>query len=1080
MPLTIADTHRFARAVRRLEEIRSWRNAAEHPVPDWTFTASDGVARALRLGDFWPVVETPVRLSAQSSVPQPWSGQPVELELWLGGEGLIRLSTGLQAGINAMHHSFRIADRAAGGESLTIEAEIVPKGMFGSHVPEPRLERAHLVLVQPEVRALERDLTMLLEAVDQLTDHEVAPFLLNVADAVYAELRQDWPTDTDVVVSRYVLGYDTPIGSGIYTVPPNYRPESIDVAPVTAPLWSLPPAPRPLEPLPDAAIDAIRRARAEIAHRLDRIKRDYPPVGRLALTGHAHIDLAWLWPLAETRRKNRRTFSTMLNLMDRYEDFTFNQSSAQAYAWIEEDDPAVFAGIKRRVAEGRWEPIGGSWLEPDCQVTGGEAFVRQLFYGQRYFERTFGKHGRVAWLPDVFGFSAGIPQLLRGAGLEGFFTIKLNWNETDVFPYDLFEWEGIDGSRVTAHMFFNPGEGYNGNIRPRDTLGTWRNFRGKRLHPESLLAFGWGDGGGGPTEKMLENYPRLKEFPALPRLRMAHIEEFYTALPTEGLPRWVGELYLELHRGTLTSQAKVKALNRAAEHRLLEAEAFGAIAALSGFAYPHDAIESAWKTLLLNQFHDILPGSSIHEVYQDTHRLLAAVVQTATEARDAALGHIGHLAGGSGTAAGVLVANPALASRPLTVLLPGRDGTTVVADAAGHPLPTQVTDDGLLVHDPLRRVPALGWIRLSLSTGPASTVTPGVRAEAGAGGKVLENDLLRVEIGSDGSLGRLFDKTAARDALVDRGNQLWAYVDRPRTYDAWDIEQTYEREGEEIAGVERIAVVESGPLRASVRVERAWRGTRIVQTYRLGSGSKRLDIETWIDWHERQVLLKARFPLAVHTQEATYETMYGVVRRPTHRNTSWDAARFEVAAHRFADLSEPGYGVALLNDGKYGHGAHGNVLTLSLVRGPLYPDPLADEGEHRFTYSLLPHVGDWTESGVQTEAFALNSPLIARPTMSHGDLIASPVGFVETEGLALAIGAVKRAEDGDAIILRVYEPHGARGTATLRFMHPVTSAVRVNLLEDPIPHAQPLTIEQGGSVRISVRPFEVVSLRIAL
>ncbi len=715
-------------------------------------------------------------------------------------------------------------------------------------------------------------------------------------------------------------------------------------------------------------------------------------------------------------------------------------------------------------------------------MTGGESFVRQLFYGQRYWQTAFGRRVTVAWLPDVFGFSAGIPQLLRGAGIGGFFTIKLTWNETNRFPHDLFEWEGLDGSRVTAHMFRNvpPAHGYNANIAPLDVLGTWQWFDGKRYHPESLLAFGWGDGGGGPSVRMLENYARLKEFPALPRLRMTHVDEFFAALPEKGLPRWVGELYLELHRATLTTQAKVKALNRAAEHRLLEAEAFAARASLHGFAYPNDALEAAWKILLLNQFHDILPGSSIAEVYQDAHRQLGDVVETATAVRDASLAHLGGLTGGPTDTRRRLVVNAGLGSRALTILLPGVDPGAVVSDAEGSPVPTQATAEGLLAHAPDRRVPGIGWTILSVGTGDgAQEVEPGVLAEAAGGGALIENDLLRVEIGDDGTLHRIVDKMAGREVLAGRGNQLWAYVDKPRNWDAWDIDEAHEQVGEEVGGVERVEVLEVGPLRAAVTVTRGWRGSRIEQTYRLLAGSKRLDIETFIDWHERQVLLKARFPLAVRTHEATYETMYGAVRRPTHRNTSWDAARFEVAAHRFADLSEPGYGVALLNDGKYGHGAHDNELTLSLVRGPLYPDPFADEGEHRFTYALLPHAGDWTEAGVVAEAFALNSPLIVAPATNDG---ATPgdVGLVANEGLPLALGALKRAEEGTGLILRLYEPHGARGTATLRFAREVRRVAAVDLLEAAAPGSVPALEHAGEVVRLGVRPFQVLTLRVEL
>jgi alpha-mannosidase len=1078
------DERRHERIARRLEELRAWRNAREQPIADWSFTAG-GTNTSLMLGDFWPVVATPVQFAASGEVPDAWAGEAVELELWLGGEGFLQLSTGFQAGLDPFHHSFPITEAARGGEQIAIEAEVVPKGMFGSHVAEPRLERAHFVVPHPEVRALERDLTMIAQAALELGDHEIVPHLLDIVEAAFAIYGPAWPSASDTGVSRLALGYINPIGSGVNTINASYAVEAYDVHSYSMPIWHLPPPPRPLEPLPAAALDAVRTARGEVAQRLERLKQDYPPVGRLAITGHAHIDLAWLWPVAETRRKGRRTFATVLDLMERYPDFTFNQSSAQLYTWIEEDAPDLFARVKERVAEGRWEPIGGSWVEPDSQVTGGESFVRQLFYGQRAFEAWFGKRSTVAWLPDVFGFSGGIPQLLRGAGVGGFFTTKLNWNEENFFPYDLFTWEGIDGSRVTANMFRNlsPAHGYNGNIAPLDTLGTWRNFGGKCQHPESLFAFGWGDGGGGPSARMLENYARIREFPALPRLRMAHIEEYFAALPESGLPVWVGELYLEFHRGTLTTQARTKALNRAGEHRLLEAEAFAAIAQLTGFTYPHDEIESAWKTLLLNQFHDIIPGSSIAEVYQDTIPELEGMLHTTTAVRDAALAHLGGKGQDSASSPRHIVANAALAPRPLTVLLAGHDAESTVTAADGASLQTQPVEEGLLVHDPGRVVPGLGWLNLAVAAGAPRPAAPGpgaVRAEQLAGGAILENELLRIGIGDDGTLRHVVDKAVGdREALADRGNQLWVFVDKPRTYDAWDIEENYQNEGNEIGGVESIEIIETGPLRGAVRVRRAWRDSHIEQTYRLLAGSRRLDIATDIDWHERQTYLQARFPLAVHSHEATYETLYGVTRRPTHRNTSWDAARYEVSGHRFADLSEPDYGVALLNDTKYGYSAHGNVLTLSLLRSPLYPDPGADEGLHAFTYSLFPHPEDWTEGDVVGEAFALNSPLIAAPAAGDG-----PQGgndhFIALDGLPLTLGSLKRAEDGEGLILRLHEPHGNRGRASLRFPMPLRRIERVNLLEEPDAGPAPGLSDDGLTVRLDLRPFEVVSLRIVL
>jgi alpha-mannosidase len=1066
------ERHRLERHARRIEELRLWRSAYESQVKAWRFVAGEGEAHDLSPGDFWPEIGIPVRLSAHARVPEEWAGLPVELELWLGGEGFVEISAGnglTSSGLNPFHRAFPVLDEARGGEPVEISAEVVSKGMFGSNVSEPRLELARLVVPQKEVRALERDLTAVFETCAALDDHEAVPRLLDALDEVAAVLATAWPTGTDMTLTRYLEGFAAPAGPTAGSLPPTYAEKLVEINRHLGEPWSLPPAPGALAPLPEKAGKAVHEARGLLAARLGRIKEDYPPVGGIALTGHAHLDLAWLWPVAETRRKGRRTFASVLGLMDRYEDFVFNQSSAQLYRWIEADDPELFERVKRRVAEGRWEPVGGSWVEPDCQIPSGEAFTRQLFYGQRYFQETFGRRCTVAWFPDTFGYSPGLPQLLRGAGLSGFFTYKLNWNETNDFPHDLFEWEGIDGTSVVAHTFENPGTDYNGDIVPRDLYGTWRNFGGKRHHQESLFSFGWGDGGGGPSEQMLENFARLRDFPAMPRLRMAHVGDFFDSLPEEELPRWVGELYLELHRGTLTTQARVKKLNREAEHRLQEAEAFATLAARGGAEYPGEDLERLWKTVLLNQFHDILPGSSISEVYKDTHRELEEAVADAEKLRDRALREL--TIDGGNPAGGAIVANAALNPRPLTAVLQGTASGTVLAPD-GEPLPTQRTDGGLLIHAPDRPVAGLGWTSVEVrDASPAEApATPGVRVDERDGGHVIENELLRVEIGADGSLHGVYDKESEREVLEGRGNGLFAYADKPANWDAWDVEAGYEAEGEEVPPAESVEVVEDGPLRAAVRVQRRFHGSRISQTYVLLSGSRRLDVETHVRWHERQVLLRALFPLRVRSHEATFETMHGVVRRPTHRNTSWDEARFEVGAHRFADLSEPGYGVALLNDGKYGHSARDNVLGISLLRGPLYPDPLADEGEHRFTYSLFPHPGDWTEAGVAREAHRLNSPLI----VTEGRTKPAAYGLLETEGLELALGALKPADDERGEILRLYEPHGARGECTLRFAEAPGSVQRTNLLEEP----EGMVEVRDGTVRLAVRPFEVVTLRI--
>jgi alpha-mannosidase len=497
------------------------------------------------------------------------------------------------------------------------------------------------------------------------------------------------------------------------------------------------------------------------------------------------------------------------------------------------------------------------WVEPDCQTPSGRVdrpatpLRPELLRGplRAALEgRLAARHLR------LLARRAAAP---AGRRHRGFFTYKLNWSEANSFPHDLYEWEGLDGSTVLAHDFENPGQDYNGNVRPLDLLGTWRNFEGKRRHPETIFSFGWGDGGGGPTEEMLENYSRLKSFPAMPRLRMAMVEDFFEGLPKAGLPRWTGELYLELHRGTLTTQAKVKKLNREAEHRLLEAEALLALASLRGAAYPAAELEDAWKALLLNQFHDILPGTSIREVYEVTHGELEGVVRTAERLRDGALA----IGDAQGETSALLVANTSLNPRPLTVLLEGEDARRRHGRRGRGPSGSGDRWRGLLVHDPERRVPGLGWTALRRAEGegePSPGRVPGARAEEVGGGVVSRTTCCawrsgRTARSTASSIGR------RQGGARRRANALWAYTDKPRNWEAWDVEEGYEAEGEEILA-DSVEVVEKGPLRASVRVTRRWGGSEIVQTYRLLSGSRRLDVETWVDWHERRVLLRALFP----------------------------------------------------------------------------------------------------------------------------------------------------------------------------------------------------------------------------
>jgi alpha-mannosidase len=576
-------------------------------------------------------------------------------------------------------------------------------------------------------------------------------------------------------------------------------------------------------------------------------------------------------------------------------------------------------------------------------------------------------------------------------------------------------------------------------VQPSNYLATWRNFRGKTQHDVTLLAVGYGDGGGGVTPDMVEREVQLRDFPALPRARWSRVHDFYEAAQAtaeaEKLPVWQGEIYLELHRATLTTQSGVKRKHRQAERALITAETVAGLAHLIGGPAPK-SLEEQWRVVLKNEFHDILPGSSIREVYEDAERELDDVIVAGRKAGAEGLAAIVERLQPGPVANALVVVNPSLSERALRVAL--ADGTRLASADTVPPLSIAVFDRAALK-------PLAG---LSVSrTG-------------------IENDWLKATIGADGTLSSLVYKPTGREALAGRGNQLWAYpVDKPRNWDAWDVEEDYAERGEEVTDIESIEVVERGPHRAAVRVVKTYRHSRVTQTYALDANGLRLDIETEIDLHDRRIFLRSLTPVDVRASEATFECAFGVVRRPTHTNTSWDQAKFEVPGHRFADLSEPGFGLALLNNAKYGHSARGNVLGLSLVRAPVYPDPLADEGVQRFTYALMPHQGDWYEGRVRIEAEDLNQPLLA--TEASG-LAATTLTPLVPGGIDAALSALKPAEDGEGLVLRVYEPAGRRGDFSLELPGGWKLSGPLTLLEEPM--------ARGPGAEL--RPFEIRSWRL--
>ena len=1011
MALSIAQ--RLDRVKVRLDELQFWRERETATVDGWRLNGE-----SIALGAAWPSRDGVQKFEASVTVPAHWPIADTRLFLDLGGEALATLVYADQSvafGNDPYHKDFPIR-----GHEFRIEAEAVARLPFGEPVRAPQLKGARLYWLDTAVHAFRTRLELLHELCEVIAEHDVVPHLLAAAEEAFYAL--DWPSGTEDYVARFA----------------GQRGQQR--------IWQLPPLKDNPAGLSDEQRQSVVAADEKLAQRLKELQQRFPQQGEIALTGHAHIDLAWLWPYAETRRKMRRTFSTAVSLMEGSNEylaasgFRFNQSTAQYYAQIEEDDPELFARIKAKVAAGGWETVGGMWVEPDTNMPTGESLTRQILYGQRYFEQKFGVRHRVCWLPDCFGFSGGLPQLLRQGGIDSFFTIKVNWNDTNTIPMDLFWWEGIDGSRVLAHTFNNPWHGYNGAVNAVSIVKTWKNFRQKAVHPTSLLAVGYGDGGGGVTPEYVEREMQLRDFPAIPKARWSRVEDFFAGAHETGkagrLPVWQGDIYLELHRATLTTQSATKKAHRQAERALITAETVASLAALLGGQQP-ESLEPIWRTVLKNEFHDILPGSSIAEVYEDAERELGEAIGRAVAHQQEALAAIAGLIPSGDVRDAVIVVNPSLSRRPLRATLP--DGTHFSTHEVMAPLGIRV-----FARSELRPLEGL-----SVSA------------------RHLENAHIRASIGADGTVTSLVHKATGREALDGRGNQLWVYpADKPRDWDAWDIEEDYARKAVELNQPESVTVVENTPERVAVRVVHRFRASTVSQTYRLEANGVRLDIVTDIDWHDRHCLLRTLTPVAVRATHATFEHANGVVRRTTHENTYWDQAQFEVPSHRFLDMSEPGFGVALLNDAKYGHSAKGNVLGLSLVRSPVYPDPVADEGEHHFTYALYPHAGDWHEGRVREEAEDLNQPLLAATASGVAGVSYEPIG---TDGIPAALSGLKPAEDGDGLILRVYEPSGRRGDFAVRAPAGWAVSGPLSILEAPM--------ERGEGA--DLRPFEVRSWRLS-
>ena len=977
-------------------EVAVWHAPGE-PVP-----VAEGLAaepRPIRVGARWGAPWGTSWFRVTGTVPEAWAGRTVEAVLDLGFdesmpgfqcEGLVYRPDGSPVkGLNPRNQWVRVAAPAEGGEEVRLHIEAASNPViFGPRPFRPTvLGDRETAGGEPQYTLARMDLAVFDETVWELVAD------LEVLGELMAELPQDSARRWDILraLDRALDAVDLQ-----------------DVGGTAARARSL------LRP-------ALEVPAAPSAHRVSAV-------------GHAHIDSAWLWPLRETVRKVARTAASMTALIEDEPDFVFAMSQAQQWAWVKEHRPEVWARVKEAVAQGRFVPAGGMWVESDTNMPGSEAMARQFVHGKRFFLDEFGIENEEAWLPDTFGFAAGLPQIIRAAGSTRLLTQKISWSRTNAFPHHTFLWEGIDGSRVFTH--FPPVDTYNCALSGSELAHAARNFKEKGRARHSLAPTGWGDGGGGTTRETVARAARLRNLEGSPTVVWETPAAFFAEAEADypRPPVWVGELYLELHRATLTSQAQTKQGNRRSEHLLREAELWAATAAVrTGFPYPHAELDRIWKTVLLHQFHDILPGSSIAWVHREaraTYERLAAELEAIITAAQ-------HALAGEGT-------------------------TPLLFNSAPH------TRAG---------VPA-GGARPPVTEG-VTNLTP-----RPAGGHVLDNGLLRVEIDDRGLVVSAYDLTADRETVAPgtAAGLLQLHPDLPAMWDAWDVDEYYRNTVTDLTGVDDLAPGDDG---ASVRVVRSFGTSRVTQLLTLPPGERRLVVDTEVDWHETEKFLKLAFPLDLHAERYASETQFGHFYRPTHTNTSWEAAKFEACNHRFVHLAEPGWGVAVVNDSTYGHdvtrtvrdtggaGDRGTTTTtvrVSLLRAPRFPDPETDQGVHRFRHALVP--GADIADAVR-EGWRVNLP--ERRTIGAAEV--APLVSVDRD--EAVVTAVKLADDGSGdVIVRLHEAHGSRTRATLVTGFDCTGATPTDLLERPLPDTA-APDRDGDRITLRLRPFQLVTLRLS-
>lgn len=792
--------------------------------------------------------------------------------------------------------------------------------------------------------------------------------------------------------------------------------------------------------------------------------------------GHTHIDLAWLWRLKHTREKASRSFSTVLRLMEQFDEYIFLQTQPQIYEYIKKDFPDIFEAIKERVKEGRWEPDGAMWVEADCNLTSGESLTRQILMGSKFVKEEFGKDMHYLWLPDVFGYSWALPQILKKSGINTFMTTKISWNEYNRMPHDTFMWKGMDGSEVLTHFVTTPDADctlspwfytYNGMLTPYTVKGVWKGYNDKNLNNEVLISYGFGDGGGGVNREALEQRRRLDKIPGIPHVKTSTAGEYFNKLQEtiknteEYVHTWDGELYLEYHRGTYTSHAYNKKMNRKMELLYREAEWLTAMSAAAQGAIgeaEQEKLTEGWKIVLRHQFHDIIPGSSIFNVYEDSRKEYAQAQEIAENVEQDAFSVLVEPKENTWT----VMNNAGWTAGQVVAVEDAGDG--VFKNAAGEILDTQ--KEGTVTYVKVDQIPAMSGTAITFEEGTAASQKAPVFEVSS---EKIETPFYTMNLNEAGQITRLYDKENDREVLPEgaRANVLQIFEDKPRDFDAWNIDIFYEEKMREVTELVSAEVVENGSLKAVLRLEWKYMNSRIVQDLTVYADDRRIDFATYVDWHEVHQLLKASFTVDIRATEARYDIQYGNVKRPNNWNTSWEMAKFETVAHRWVDLSERDYGVSLLNDCKYGHDVKDRTMRITLLKSANNPDYKQDQGEHTFTYSLLPHKGDFVEGETVKEAFALNQPM----KVVKGALRSAGTSFVSFNTDGVELDAVKRSEDGKSLVVRFHEYTGSRQKVTVTPGFAYESWRECNLMEKPMEETG-----HTGEVKVEVTPYEIKTL----